>query len=98
MSEIHRWQYQYLGTSIFPKTLSAVELQAFFTFSEDDLKAIRTRKKESLRIAAAIQLGFLKMTGCPLAALRIIPPRLLHHVAAQLGSAPISIATLRTIY
>ena len=98
MSEIHRWQYQYLGTSIFPKTLSAVEFQAFFTFSADELKAIRTRKKDGLRVAAAIQLGFLKMTGCPLSALRIIPPRLLSHVAAQLGSTPITIATLRGIY
>lgn len=33
MADIHRWQHQYLGATIFPKTLSAVEFRAFFTFS-----------------------------------------------------------------
>lgn len=98
MPEIHRWQYQYLGTSTFPKALSVVELQAFFTFDAAELAAIRTRKKDVLRVAAAIQLGFLKMTGCPLAALRVIPARLLRHVAAQLRVDPINIGSLRTIY
>jgi hypothetical protein len=98
MPEIHRWQYQYLGLSTFPKTLSVVELRAFFTFNEAELGAIRSRRKAALRVAAAIQLGFLKMTGCPLAAVRVIPARLLRHVALQLDTEPISIATLRTIY
>jgi TnpA family transposase len=97
MPEIHRWQYQYLGLSTFPKSLSIVELRAFFTFSEEELSAIRSRRKV-LRVAAAIQLGFLKMTGCPLSAVRVIPPRLLRHVATQLGTEPIAIATLRAIY
>lgn len=98
MPEIRRWQYQYLGTSTFPKTLSAVELQAFFMFSDDELKALRTRRKDVLRIAAGVQLGFLKMTGCPLSALRVIPPRLLNYVATQLNCTPIAVASLRAIY
>jgi len=98
MSEVHRWQYQYLGTSSFPKTLSAVELQAFFTFSEAELAAINSRYKAGLKIAAALQIGFLKMAGCPLDSVRVIPQKLLRHVTTQLGVTPISIASLRTLY
>lgn len=70
MPDIHRWQYQYLGTSTFSKTLSTVELRAFFSFNESELAAIRSRKKANLKVAAAVQLGFLKMTGCPLEAFK----------------------------
>lgn len=76
MQKIHRWQYQYIGTMTLPKTLSVVELQAFFTFSPDELAALGTRRKDTLKIAAAVQLGFLKMSGCPLADLKTIPLRL----------------------
>jgi len=98
MPDIHRWQYQYLGTSTFSKTLSTVELRAFFSFNESELAAIRSRKKANLKVAAAVQLGFLKMTGCPLEAFNVIPARLLRYVAAQLEVPPITIATLRAVY
>lgn len=98
MLEIHRWQHQYLGMSTFPKVLSAVEIQAFFTFNESELGSIRSRYKSNLRIAAAVQLGFLKMTGCPLAAVRVIPARLLRHISGQLNVPALTIASLRAIY
>lgn len=98
MANIHRWQYQYLGISTFPKTLSVVELQAFFTFNEAELALIRSRYKANLKIAAAVQLGFLKMTGCPLEAVRVIPAKLLRHIAVQLDVPPLTIATLRAVY
>lgn len=98
MQKIHRWQHQYIGATSLPKTLSVVELQAFFTFSSAELQALATKRKDGLRIAAAIQLGFLKMTGCPLPDLKAIPARLLRHVAAQLELAPVAIATLRSLY
>ena len=98
MPDIHRWQYQYLGTSTFPKSLSAVELQAFFTFNEAELAVIRSRNKANLKVAAAVQLGFLKMTGCPLEAVRVIPAKLLRHIATQLDVPPLTIATLRAVY
>lgn len=63
MAEIHRWQYQYIGTSTFPKALSTVELQAFFTFTEDQIAALKKRFRAHVKIGAAIQLGFLKMSG-----------------------------------
>lgn len=98
MAEIHRWQYQYIGTSTFPKTLSTVELQAFFTFNEDEIAALKKRFRAHVKIGAAIQLGFLKMAGNPLASTQIIPPRLLSYVSKQLDLPALSIATLRAIY
>lgn len=98
MQEIHRWQLQFLGTHSFSKTLSVVELQAFFTFNEMELAEIRSRKKANLQVAAGVQLGFLKMAGCPLNDVKIIPARLLRHIATQLGVPTLTIATLRAIY
>ena len=98
MQKVHRWQYQFLGTTSLPKSVSPVELQAFFTFSDEELAALGTRRKDTLKIAAAVQLGFLKMSGCPLSDLKSIPLRLLRHVAQQLEVAPVSIATLRSLY
>lgn len=98
MPDIHRWQYQYLGASIFPKTLSAVEFQAFFTFSECEITALRQRFRSKTQVAAAVQLGFIKMTGNLLKTTQVIPARLLRHISTQLDLHPLTIASLKTIY
>ena len=98
MPDVHRWQYQYLGTTTFPKTLSAVELRAFFTYSDEEIAALRTRYRPALRVGAAVQLGFLKMAGSLLQNTQIIPAKLLRHVSAQLDVPALTIASLRAIY
>lgn len=98
MQKIHRWQYQFIGTTSLPKSIGPIELQAFFTFNDAELAALATRRKDTLKIAAAVQLGFLKMSGSPLSDLKSIPLRLLRHVARQLEVEPVSIATLRSLY
>lgn len=98
MPDIHRWQYQYLGATTFPKTLSEVELRAFFTYSEEQIAALRARFRSALRVGAAVQLGFLKMTGNLLENTQIIPAKLLRHISAQLDVPSLTIASLRAIY
>lgn len=98
MKKVYRWQHHLIGTTSLPKGLGSVELEAFFTFDETELKAIRTRRKDTHKIAAAVQLGFLKMTGEPLSELKTIPQRLLRHVATQIDVTPVAIATLRALY
>ncbi|BAO29615.1 Tn3 family transposase [Sulfuritalea hydrogenivorans] len=98
MADIHRWQHQYLGATIFPKTLSVVEFRAFFTFSEEELAAIRKRFRTQLRVSGALQLGFLKMTGNLLEDTQIIPSKLLRHISAQLELPALTIASLKAIY
>lgn len=51
-----------------------------------------------MKIGAAIQLGFLKMSGSLLESTQIIPSRLLNYVSKQLGLPTLTIATLRAIY
>ncbi|TAN02423.1 MAG: Tn3 family transposase [Rhodanobacteraceae bacterium] len=92
------WNQPYLGLAAFPADLSTFELDYFFTFKPDELDALKTRYKPLLRIGAAIQLGFLKMTGCPLSTLKVIPRQLLQHVGTQLDEAAPSIASLRSLY
>jgi len=98
MTDIHRWQQQYLGATIFPKTLSAIEFRAFFTFSDDELAAIRKRFRTKLRVAGALHLGFLKMTGNLLEETHVIPSKLLRHISAQLNLPPLTIASLKAMY
>ena len=98
MSDVHRWQHQYFGAYTFPQTLSEVEFRAFFTFSEETIAALRTRFRSALRVGAAVQLGFLKMTGNLLENTQVIPGKLLRHISAQLDIPTITIASLRAIY
>ncbi len=98
MRDLHRWQHQCLGSTTLPHRLSELELSAFFTFSESEIAQIRSRYKPNLRIAAAIQLGFLKMTGRSLDALGVIPRELLRHIGARLELPAPKIASLRSIY
>jgi TnpA family transposase len=98
MRELHRWQYQYLGMTVLPRQLTPIELDTFFAFSDAELTAINSRYKSNLRIAAAIQLGFLKMAGRPLDALKVIPRELLKRVGEQLNLPAPTIASLRSIY
>lgn len=98
MRRISRWQYQYLGTKRFPDRISELERLAFFTFTEAELADLKSRFTANLRLAAALQLGFVKMTGCTLDRIRMLPRDLLKHVGAQLEVEAPAIAALRTIY
>lgn len=98
MRTLSRWQYQYLGTKDFPPIISELELYRFFTFTPAEISEIRSRYKSNLRIAAAIQLGFLRMTGATLDKIRIIPSSVLKHIGKQLELPAPTIASLRAIY
>jgi hypothetical protein len=57
-----------------------------------------TRYRDSLRLGAALQIGFLKMCGSPLGAIQRVPADLLKHLGEQLEIATPTIATLRALY
>src|SRR3981189_967902 len=58
-----RWEHRYLGQERFPDALSTMEIEHFFSLSEDELAAVRRRRTVLNRLALALQIGFLKMTG-----------------------------------
>ena len=83
-----RWEHRYLGQERFPTALSAMEIEQFFTLSEDEFAAVRRRRRVRNRLALGLQIGFLKMTGGTLNSVEIIPPGVLEHLGRQLGCAP----------
>jgi hypothetical protein len=93
-----RWEHRYLGREQFPETLSGMEIEHFFTLGEDEFVAVRRRRRVLNRLALALQIGFLKMTGGTLNSVEIIPPGVLEHLGRQLGYAPPRIASIRALY
>jgi hypothetical protein len=80
---ISRWEHRYLGEERFPETLSALEIEHFFTLDEDQLVSVRERRGPLNRLALALQIGFLKMTGRTLNSVELIPPEILDHLAGS---------------
>lgn len=93
-----RWHQPYLGLTECPNELTQFELDLFFSYTRDERAALRTRYKPQLRFGAALQLGFIKMAGCTMSTLNVVPRKLLAHIGEALGEAAPAIATLRAIY
>jgi hypothetical protein len=55
------WHVPCLGWQRLPADVSDVEIAYFFTLKPADIRAVRSRYKENLRLGAALQLGFLAM-------------------------------------
>jgi hypothetical protein len=78
------WQSTYLGRGALPRDLSGFELEAFFTYSESERRVIDDEwRTPSLKLALALQIGFLRMTARLLEALRLVPPALWRHLGTQ---------------
>ncbi len=91
-------EHQYLGQERFPYALSAMEIEHFFALGENEFAAVRRRRRVLNRLALALQIGFLKMTGGTLNSVEIIPAGVLEHLGRQLGCAPPRIASIRALY
>ena len=95
---MRRWGLAYLGRSTFPKDVSEFELHQAFTFTHQERRDIRKAFRVKYRLAAALQFGFLRLTGTSLASVAYVPTVVLHHLGRQFrGPAP-DLATLRAIY
>jgi Domain of unknown function (DUF4158) len=92
------WHSTCLGPRTLPRDLSAVEIEAFFNFSDTERRVIEDRRGPALKLALALQIGFLRMTGRLLEAVRIVPPALWRHLGEQLGVAAPDLASLRSMY
>ena len=95
---MNHWHRRFLGTTSLSNDLTDFELEHFFTLSADERNMIKSRYKPNHRIAAGIQLGFLRLAGCPLAAFNVLPSKLLKYIGHQLGETAPTIASLRALY
>jgi len=57
------WQLAFLGQHELPRELTSFELRYFFSFSDAEKQAIRSRRRHLNRLGAALHLGFMKMSG-----------------------------------
>jgi TnpA family transposase len=88
----------YLGRTSVPRELTEFEMREYFTLSAADKRALPTAVRTRLRLAVALQLGFLRMTGTTLDAFDYVPRDLLEFVARQVGRPAPMLATLRGLY
>ena len=66
------WQSTYLGRGALPRDLSGFEIETFFAYSESERHLIDDeRRTPALKLALALQIGFLRMTGRLLEAVSI---------------------------
>ena len=95
-----RWDYRCLGVEEFSETLSALEIEYFFALERAELAEVRRRRGPMNRLAVALQMGFIKMTGAPLTLVQLIPATVLDHVGRQLGmgAGTPQIASIRALY
>ena len=75
-----------------------LEIEHFFTLDEHELVRVRERRGPLNRLALALQIGVLKMTGATLNSVELIPPEILDHLGRQLDCVPPRIASIRAFY
>ncbi len=92
------WQSTWLGRRCLPRDLSDFEIEAFFTFTGNERRVIEERRGSALKIALALQIGFLRMTGRLMEAVRMVPPALWRHLGQQFEVAAPTLASLRAMY
>ena len=94
---VPHWQTPYLGIRTLPR-LTGWEIDHFFTLEVEERDEIRSRFRGINRLGVALQPCFLRMTGCPLDGVRILPRELLSHVGEQLDIDIPTIASVRALY
>ena len=72
---------------------------SFGTYSKSERRVTGgERRTPAFKLALALQIGFVRMTGRLLEALRVVPPGLRRHLGAQFGIEPPELASLCTMY
>jgi TnpA family transposase len=92
------WQATFFGLKQIPRELTAFEIEAFFTFTATERQVIEQRRQPALKLGLALQIGFLRMSGRVLDAVRIVPAVLWRHLGEQFNVAAPDLASLRAMY
>ena len=92
------WHATFLGLRHLPREVTAFEIEVFFRFSADESRVIEERRRPELKLGLALQIGFLRMSGRLLEAVRIVPPLLWRHLGVRFGVAAPDLASLRAMY
>jgi Domain of unknown function (DUF4158) len=92
------WQSTFLGLKQLPRELTAFGIESFFTFTLAERQIIEDRRRPTLKLGLALQIGFLRMSGRLLDAVPMVPPALSRHLGSQFAIAAPDLASLRALY
>jgi hypothetical protein len=92
------WHATFLGLRHLPREVTAFEVEVFFQFSAEEARIIEERRRPELKLGLALQIGFLRMSGRLLHAVRMVPPLLWRHLGERFGVAAPDLASLRAMY
>jgi hypothetical protein len=82
---------------VVPRNLTQFELNAFFSFSAAERKALMARRGVLNILCLALHVGFLRMSGRPLTSFRVLPKELLRHLSDVLKVEAPDIASVRSL-
>ena len=77
---MQHWRVPFLGLQAIPPELTDFEIRYFFSYTAKERAAIFSRYGDRHRLAVALQIGMLKMTGRTLDAFETVPPPVLRHL------------------
>ena len=92
------FQSIYVDRHDFPEVLPDFLLKRWFTLDSRDRHTIRKAFRSRYWIGAALQLGFVGMTGTTLRSLEYVPASVLQHLGRQFRRPAPNIATLQSLY
>ncbi len=92
------WHATFLGLRHLPREVTAFEVEVFFQFTAEEARIIEERRRPELKLGLALQIGFLRMSGRLLDAVRIVPPLLWRHLGERFSVAAPDLASLRAMY
>lgn len=78
--------------------MSDFDVQQSFCMSADNIAAVSGRFRHDRRVAAAIQMLFLRASGRPMDRFASVPKSLLRAVCVAFQTPAVSIASLRSLY
>ena len=81
------FQSTYVGRRDFPKSLPDFMLRRWFTLEARDRRLIRKTIRSRYWINAALQLGFVGITGTTLRSMEYVPTAVLRHLGRQFAQA-----------
>ena len=89
---------RFIGAENLPTRLSEFDVQQSFCLSADDIAAVAERFRHDRRVAAAIQMLFLRASGRPMDRFASVPKTLLRAVCEAFQTSAVTIASLRSLY
>lgn len=88
---------RFIGAKNWPARLSEFDVQQSFCLSAGDIAAVAERFRHDHRVAAAIQMLFLRASGRPMDRFASSPKTRLRAVCEAFQTSAVSIASLRSL-